>query len=37
VQKLIDDGRKPNQAIKIISKEYGLNRQELYQQFHNIK
>ncbi|MGV3050944.1 16S rRNA (cytidine(1402)-2'-O)-methyltransferase [Streptococcus hyovaginalis] len=37
IQKLIDDGRKPNQAIKIISKEYGLNRQELYQQFHNIK
>ncbi len=37
VQMLINDGIKPNQAIKAIAKEYSLNRQELYQQFHQLK
>ncbi|MET3634922.1 16S rRNA (cytidine1402-2'-O)-methyltransferase [Streptococcus porcorum] len=37
IQMLIDDGIKPNQAIKAIAKEYSLNRQELYQQFHQLK
>lgn len=37
IQMLIDDGIKPNQAIKAIAKEYNLNRQELYQQFHQLK
>lgn len=37
VQMLINDGIKTNQAIKAIAKEYSLNRQELYQQFHQLK
>lgn len=37
IQMLINDGIKPNQAIKAIAKEYSLNRQELYQQFHQLK
>ncbi|KPJ21958.1 16S rRNA (cytidine(1402)-2'-O)-methyltransferase [Streptococcus phocae subsp. phocae] len=32
----IEAGMKPNQAIKKIAKDYQLNRQELYQQFHDI-
>lgn len=37
IQMLINDGIKPNQAIKAIAKEYSLNRQELYQEFHQLK
>ncbi|MGT2958647.1 16S rRNA (cytidine(1402)-2'-O)-methyltransferase [Streptococcus bovimastitidis] len=31
----ISAGKKPNQAIKEIAKKYQLNRQELYQAYHN--
>ncbi|CAM4126050.1 16S rRNA methyltransferase [Streptococcus penaeicida] len=31
----IEAGKKPNQAIKEIAKKYQLNRQELYQTYHN--
>ncbi|MGT2666873.1 16S rRNA (cytidine(1402)-2'-O)-methyltransferase [Streptococcus rifensis] len=34
VQTLIDDGQKPNQAIKAVAKRYGLERQNVYQAFH---
>ncbi|TWS94089.1 16S rRNA (cytidine(1402)-2'-O)-methyltransferase [Streptococcus sp. sy018] len=34
VDELITLGHKPNQAIKTVAKEYGLNRQELYQAYH---
>ncbi|HHH5456490.1 TPA: 16S rRNA (cytidine(1402)-2'-O)-methyltransferase [Streptococcus pyogenes] len=36
VQKEIQAGAKPNQAIKKIAKAYQVNRQELYQQFHDL-
>ncbi|HEP1493008.1 TPA: 16S rRNA (cytidine(1402)-2'-O)-methyltransferase [Streptococcus pyogenes] len=36
VQKEIQAGVKPNQAIKTIAKAYQVNRQELYQQFHDL-
>lgn len=36
VQKEIQAGAKPNQAIKTIAKTYQVNRQELYQQFHDL-
>ncbi|HEQ0837296.1 TPA: 16S rRNA (cytidine(1402)-2'-O)-methyltransferase [Streptococcus pyogenes] len=36
VQKEIQAGTKPNQAIKTIAKAYQVNRQELYQQFHDL-
>lgn len=36
VQKEIQAGAKPNQAIKTIAKAYHVNRQELYQQFHDL-
>ncbi|GET75226.1 16S rRNA (cytidine(1402)-2'-O)-methyltransferase [Streptococcus dysgalactiae subsp. equisimilis] len=36
VQKEIQAGAKPNQAIKIVAKAYQVNRQELYQQFHDL-
>ncbi|HER0810439.1 TPA: 16S rRNA (cytidine(1402)-2'-O)-methyltransferase [Streptococcus pyogenes] len=36
VQKEIQAGAKPNQAIKTIAKDYQVNRQELYQQFHDL-
>lgn len=36
VQKEIQAGAKPNQAIKTIAKAYQVNRQELYQQFHDL-
>ncbi|AKZ51062.1 TPA: 16S rRNA (cytidine(1402)-2'-O)-methyltransferase [Streptococcus pyogenes] len=36
VQKEIQAGAKPNQAIKTIAKAYQINRQELYQQFHDL-
>ncbi|MGV3082452.1 16S rRNA (cytidine(1402)-2'-O)-methyltransferase [Streptococcus dysgalactiae] len=36
VQKEIQAGAKPNQAIKAIAKAYQINRQELYQQFHDL-
>ncbi|WMB29213.1 16S rRNA (cytidine(1402)-2'-O)-methyltransferase [Streptococcus didelphis] len=35
IQKEIEAGNKPNQAIKKVAKAYQLNRQELYQAFHN--
>jgi 16S rRNA (cytidine1402-2'-O)-methyltransferase len=36
VQALIAEGLKPNGAIKQIAKERGLNRQELYAEFHDL-
>lgn len=36
VQKEIQAGVKPNQAIKTVAKAYQVNRQELYQQFHDL-
>ncbi|VGQ66796.1 16S rRNA (cytidine(1402)-2'-O)-methyltransferase [Streptococcus pyogenes] len=36
VQTEIQSGAKPNQAIKTIAKAYQVNRQELYQQFHDL-
>lgn len=36
VRQLVAEGVKPNQAIKKIAKQTGLNRQELYQKYHNI-
>lgn len=36
VQKEIQAEAKPNQAIKTIAKAYQVNRQELYQQFHDL-
>ncbi|MGT2906622.1 16S rRNA (cytidine(1402)-2'-O)-methyltransferase [Streptococcus dentiloxodontae] len=36
VQSLIERGRKPNQAIKQIAKEYKINRQDLYNLYHKI-
>lgn len=36
VQQAIAVGMKPNQAIKTIAKDYKVNRQELYQQFHGL-
>lgn len=37
VQELIASGRKTNQAIKAVAKEYGLNRQEVYHIYHQIE
>ncbi|TWT09909.1 16S rRNA (cytidine(1402)-2'-O)-methyltransferase [Streptococcus sp. sy004] len=37
VKALVVSGHKPNQAIKAVAKEYGLNRQELYQAYHQQK
>lgn len=37
VEQLIKEGVKPNQAIKQVAKEYGLNRQEVYQTYHGIE
>ncbi|VTS18495.1 16S rRNA (cytidine(1402)-2'-O)-methyltransferase [Streptococcus pseudoporcinus] len=37
VQEEINHGCKPNLAIKKIAKHYQLNRQELYQTFHQIR
>ncbi|WP_057490453.1 16S rRNA (cytidine(1402)-2'-O)-methyltransferase [Streptococcus orisasini] len=36
VQHLIDQGSKPNQAIKKVAKDNGFNRQELYQLYHEL-
>lgn len=36
VAQLIEDGDKPNQAIKKIAKTYGLNRQEVYNAYHQL-
>lgn len=36
VQEAIAAGLKPNQAIKAVAKDYKVNRQELYQQFHGL-
>ncbi|MEY8461832.1 16S rRNA (cytidine(1402)-2'-O)-methyltransferase [Streptococcus merionis] len=36
VQALIDQGKKPNQAIKTVAKQYGLDRQTVYNQFHGL-
>nr|MCH9869545.1 hypothetical protein [Serratia marcescens] len=37
VQALIDQGLKPNAAIKQVAKENGLNRQDLYKSYHHIE
>ncbi|MGT2935136.1 16S rRNA (cytidine(1402)-2'-O)-methyltransferase [Streptococcus castoreus] len=37
VQKEIETGVKPNQAIKTIAKAYKVNRQDLYHQFHQLQ
>lgn len=36
VQALIEQGKKPNQAIKEIAKQYQLDRQEVYKQYHEL-
>lgn len=36
VQELLDAGYRPNQAIKKVAKESGLNRQELYNAYHGL-
>ncbi|CQR24736.1 putative S-adenosyl-methionine-dependent methyl transferase, YraL family [Streptococcus varani] len=36
VEQLIKDGNKPNQAIKKVAKDLGLNRQELYNAYHEV-
>ena len=36
VAELIAQGKKPNQAIKEVAKTYNLNRQEVYNAYHNI-
>ncbi len=36
VQALIEQGYKPNQAIKEISKSYQLERQDVYQTYHGL-
>ncbi|MCR8967953.1 16S rRNA (cytidine(1402)-2'-O)-methyltransferase [Streptococcus zalophi] len=37
VKHLISDGLKPNQAIKKIAKEHQLNRQDVYNSYHQLK
>ncbi|MBM7643512.1 16S rRNA (cytidine(1402)-2'-O)-methyltransferase [Streptococcus loxodontisalivarius] len=37
INQLIQSGKKPNQAIKQVAKEQGLNRQEVYNAFHRIE
>ncbi|CRH90137.1 TRNA/rRNA methyltransferase [Chlamydia trachomatis] len=37
VANAIAGGLKPNQAIKQVAKEFGLNRQEVYAQYHQLK
>ncbi len=36
VTRLVEAGDKPNQAIKKIAKTYGLNRQEVYNAYHQL-
>lgn len=36
VAQLVEAGDKPNQAIKKIAKTYGLNRQEVYNAYHQL-
>lgn len=36
VARLVEAGEKPNQAIKKIAKTYGLNRQEVYNAYHQL-
>lgn len=36
VSSLVEAGEKPNQAIKKVAKTYGLNRQEVYNAYHDI-
>lgn len=36
IERLIAEGKKPNQAIKDISKQYQLDRQEVYKIYHNL-
>ncbi|MCR5052554.1 MAG: 16S rRNA (cytidine(1402)-2'-O)-methyltransferase [Streptococcus sp.] len=36
VAQLVEAGEKPNQAIKKIAKTYGLNRQEVYNAYHQL-
>ncbi|MBM7636184.1 16S rRNA (cytidine(1402)-2'-O)-methyltransferase [Streptococcus saliviloxodontae] len=36
VTQLIEAGKKPNQAIKQVAKDYKLNRQEVYNSYHGI-
>lgn len=37
VEALVKEGMKPNQAIKKVAKENDLNRQELYQLYHELQ
>lgn len=37
VNQLIEAGHKPNQAIKKVAKELGLNRQEVYNAYHSVE
>lgn len=36
VDRAVDDGIKPNVAIKKVARENGLNRQQLYRQYHHL-
>lgn len=36
VATLIEQGMKPNQAIKTVAKDHGISRQDLYQEFHGL-
>jgi 16S rRNA (cytidine1402-2'-O)-methyltransferase len=37
VNELVADGLKPNAAIKVAAKERGINRQDAYAQYHELK
>lgn len=37
IDALIEQGEKPNQAIKQVARKQGLNRKELYQGYHDLK
>ena len=36
IQAAVDDGQRPNAAIKQVAKRFGLNRQDLYKQYHQL-
>lgn len=36
IQAAVDDGQSPNAAIKQVAKRFGLNRQDLYKQYHQL-
>ena len=36
VKNLVEQGNKPNQAIKKVAKDFGLSRQEVYNIYHGL-